>query len=95
MLHQKIAATFALATALTFTAQSQAAEVSLNTFVGALLSNAVSVAQQEIQYSVQESVLNAAHSLSLDGEQAPAAKVSIKELAKSENQESEAEEVKA
>lgn len=91
MLSKKITTAAVLASALTFTAQSQAAEVNLNTYVGALLSNAVTAVQQEIQYGVQEAVLNATHSISLS-EEAVEANISINEIAKSEvvNTESDA-----
>jgi len=88
----KTISTIVLATGLGLASQTQAAQVDLNTYVSALLSNAVSAVKQDISYKVQESVLNATHSLSLSAEEEVKANVSIKEIAKSEDKAVESDE---
>jgi hypothetical protein len=73
-------AVVALTTSLMFTAGVNAKEVSVEQILTSLVSQAVFVAQQEVQYGVQEAVLNATHALSLNEEKAFVTKVTITDI---------------
>ncbi|MDP5030203.1 MAG: hypothetical protein NWQ54_10225 [Paraglaciecola sp.] len=70
----------ALTTSLIFTSSVSAKEVSVEQILTSLVSQAMTVAQQEVHYSVQEAVLNATHSVSLNEEKTYATKVTITDV---------------
>jgi len=80
----KITTATVLASTLLFTGASQAADVSLESFVGSLVSQAVSVTKQEISYSVQKAVLTANNTISMDESALIATNVTITDLDSSE-----------
>jgi hypothetical protein len=75
----KIAAV-ALASSLVFVGGVQAKEISVEEYVSTLVTQAVQVASQEIQYGVQAAVLTATNSLSFNEEKAYVAKVIITDI---------------
>jgi hypothetical protein len=70
----------ALTTSLIFANGVNAKEISVEQILNSFVAQAMSVAQQEVQYGVQEAVLNATHSLSLSEEKAYVAKVTITDI---------------
>lgn len=80
----KITTATVLASTLLFTGASQAADVSLEKFVGSLVSQAVSVTKQELSYGIQKAVLTANNSISMDESALVATKVTITDLDSSE-----------
>jgi hypothetical protein len=81
----------ALTTSLIFAGSVNANEVSVEQIVTSLVSQAMFVAQQEVQYSVQESVLNATHVLSFSEEKAYVTKVTITDIKANEADKNSAE----
>ena len=57
-----------------------AAEVSVQRYVTHLVSSALEITRSEIQYGLQESILNAGHNLSIES-QPVKAKITVKDLA--------------
>lgn len=87
----KIAATV-LTASIAFGATAQAGEVSLEQFVGSIMSQAITATQQELQYSVQEAVLTATNAFSMDEEEETYfAKVTITDLENEEAARKQAE----
>lgn len=78
-----------LLTAASFSAPVTAQEVSLEEFVGRLMSQAVDVTRHEINMSVQQVVANTAHMFDLDGT-LPGGSVSVTDLAQSKRDEQKA-----
>jgi len=76
----KITTATVLASTLLFTGASQAADVSLESFVGSLVSQAVSVTKQEISNSVQKAVLTVNNAITMDESEMVATKVTITDL---------------
>jgi hypothetical protein len=74
-----------LASTLLFTGASQAADISLESFVGSLVSQAVSVTQQEISNSVEKAVLTANNAIFMDESEMVATNVTITDLESSED----------
>lgn len=70
----------ALTTSLVFASGVQAKEVSVEEIVGSLVSQAMVLAQQEVQNKVQESILTATNSLSFNEEKSYVAKVTITDI---------------
>lgn len=70
----------ALTAGMAFTANTQAAEVSAEKFVSAMVSYTVSATSAEIQNSIQGAVLSAVNMFSLEEESAVAAHVTITDL---------------
>ncbi|GAA0853911.1 hypothetical protein [Aliiglaciecola litoralis] len=64
----KISATAIVLSGLAFSTTSQAAEVSVEQLVGSLVSHAAYATKQEISNGLQEAVLTANYTLSLDSE---------------------------
>lgn len=85
----KITTATVLASSLLFTGASQAADVSLENFVGSLVSQAVSVTKQEISNSIEEAVLTANNAITMDESELIATKVTITDLDSSESVNSE------
>ncbi|KXI29535.1 hypothetical protein [Paraglaciecola hydrolytica] len=86
----KIAAV-ALVSSLVFAAGVQAKEMSVEDYVTTLVTQAVQVASQEVQYSVQAAVLTATNSLSFNEEKTYIAKVTITDIKVIEADKNEAE----
>ena len=76
----KIAA-IALVSSLTVASSVQAEEVSLEKYVSSMVSQVMTVAQEELKNSVRENILNVAHNISLDENKSYVAKVTITDLA--------------
>ncbi len=85
----KITTATVLASSLLFTGASQAADVSLENFVGSLVSQAISVTKQEISNSIEEAVLTANNAITMDESELIATKVTITDLDSSESVNSE------
>jgi hypothetical protein len=64
----KIAITTILVSGISLSGASQAAEVSVEQYLGSLVSHAVNVTKQEISYGVQKAILTANHTISTDSE---------------------------
>jgi hypothetical protein len=76
-----------LTAGMVFSANSQAAEVSAEQFVSAMVSYTVSATTAEIQNSIQGAVLSAVNMFSLEEESAVAAHVTITDLESESNSE--------
>lgn len=76
----KLTTAAVLLSGLMFTGASEAAEVSLESFVGSLVSQAASATKQELTNNVQEAVLTANHLISFDTEKVYATKVTITDI---------------
>ena len=76
----KITTATVLASSLLFTGASQAADVSLENFVGSLVSQAASVTKQELSYGIQKAVLTANNSIGMNESELVATKVTITDL---------------
>ena len=76
----KITTATVLASSLLFTGASQAADVSLENFVGSLVSQAASVTKQELSYGIQKAVLTANNSIGMNESKLVATKVTITDL---------------
>ena len=70
----------AVVVASIFVGNAQAKEVTVEEFVSTMVSQAVQVASQEIQYGVQKAVLTATNSLSFNEEKTYVAKVTITDI---------------
>jgi hypothetical protein len=81
----------ALVVGTIFTASVQAKEVSVEEFVSTMVTQAVQVASQEIQYGVQKAVLTATNTLSFNEEKTYVARVTITDLKVVEAAKNEAE----
>ena len=77
----KITTATVLASTLLFTGASQAADVSLENFVGSLVSQAVATTKQEISYGIEKAILTANNSIGMNESDAVATKVTITDLA--------------
>tara|TARA_R110000868_G_scaffold67333_4_gene199931 strand:+ start:730 stop:1005 length:276 start_codon:yes stop_codon:yes gene_type:complete len=80
-----------VAAGLMFAGSVQANEVSVEEFVSTMVTQAVQVASQEIQYGVQKAVLTATNTLSFNEEKAYVAKVTITDIKVVEAAKNEAE----
>lgn len=78
--HSKKIAIAALTASLAFTGASQAKEVSVEEYVGALVSQTMVVVKQEMQYQIQAAVLTATNAVSFDEAETLVAKVTITDL---------------
>ena len=74
-----------------FVGSAQAQEVTMEEFVSTMVTQAVQIASQEIQYGVQKAVLTATNSLSFNEEKNYVAKVTITDLNVVEAAKNEAE----
>lgn len=77
---KKITTATIVLTGLVFSSASSATEVSLEKFVGHMLSTAVSATQQEISNNVEKAVLTAGNMISLEETESFATKVTITDL---------------
>ena len=62
----KITTATVLASTLLFTGASQAADVSLENYVGSLVSEAVSVTKQELSYGIEKAILTANNTIGMN-----------------------------
>jgi hypothetical protein len=80
MFTQSKIAAIALTSSLVFASTAQTKDVSLEQYVGNMVSQVMIAAQQEINNNVREAVLNVAHNVSLNEAQSYATKVTITDL---------------
>jgi len=89
MFAKKLTSTAVLISGLVFAGSASAVDVSVEKYVGALVTSAFEVATQEITFGVQESVLSASNGIVMDESELVAAKVTITDLEATEGQKQE------
>ena len=77
---KKITAATIVLSGLILSSSAHAVDVSLEQFVGALVSQAVSATKEELSYNVQEAVLTVNNAISMDSEEHYATTVTITDI---------------